>query len=430
MSSRHYAAPALTPRPIDPLDLWRKSLRPSQSLLSHLDQCGYAGFLYLKHSGGTGSHPMDRGTAFHIFAERATYKLMEQAGVLDDATIERARAMALEQSEQTGEDHRAIFRDFLEQAGAGPARLDPDDARDLMQQVLLDHPELNVPVGQQEPLRAMAWNFATGHIIDARAVIAVETLLELELDGWTLRGKVDRAELHDGIAYVHDYKTSRLNLKGEREDEGKVIAAEEKYRESFQPPFYALLVAEGTVAHPSERHPQTFIDPNLYGERLTKGVTEVNTLEHYPRYRYEETGELVSRFATWNAAKLADFKEGLRYLLRKLEHGLTTDRWAATPSDHCGICPMESECPIKPRHRKQTPAPRTEAQARALSARIIRLERNLKDDRKALKVYVEHNGALSVEVDGEEHVYDIRKVEQQRNDRTVVGTRFYKRQAA
>lgn len=352
--------------------------KPSQTLLSHLDACSYAGYLYLKHKGHS-SWPLARGTVFHDFAERATRRILDRAGTVDDETLDRAQAMADEEA-----NPEAALRDFLAQAGVGAVRLDHDEARDLMQQVIRERVELNVPAHEQDALRAMAWNFASGHVIDPPHVVGVEAMLELEVGDWTVRGKLDRLEVANAEAYIHDFKTSRS------------VPSEEEFEGKFQPQFYAMLAAYGRFAEPDADHPQTGIPEARLGERVAEGLRCVHAIEHYPRFTYDETGELVNRRATYSHPRLTDFRETVAATLARLEHGLETNEWQATPSSHCGICPMEAECPIEPEVRGEVPAPATEADARALGEDVILLERRVGAIKRRLRAYCDDHGELVV----------------------------------
>ena len=375
--------------------------KPSQSLLHHLDSCSYAGMLYLKYGGGgAASHAMARGSAFHHFAERATRRIMERAGVIDPDDLARAREMSSSEEQ---------LREWLQEQGVATVQISVDEARDLMQQVIKQSADLVVPTAEQDALRAMAWNFATGHVIDPTKVVALETMLELEIDGWTVRGKLDRAELVEHEAFVHDYKTSRnVQSKG-------------AYEKSFQPQFYALLVAQGVYAAPEEDHPQLNVRPEQYGKRVTEKGGPVHTYELYPRYTYQETGDLVNNEATYTQAQLADFKETLRSSLARLEHGLETNMWAAVPSSHCAICPSRADCPLPAEIRDEYPRPSTEEEARELAQWSVMFDHARKGINKNLKAWASESG---VDIDLGNRYFTFKKVEQIRDERVAVSTRF------
>lgn len=325
--------------------------KPSQSLLAHLDECPYSGALYLKYGGGVGSHAMDRGSAFHDFAERAT-RLMQETGEV---------------------------------------QLNPDVTRDLMQQVLAERSDLVVKAKEQEALRAMAWNFGTGCAIDPAKLVCVETMIELAVQSprtgkvWYVRGKLDRAERHGTEGWVHDYKSSRS------------IPSEESYRDSFQRQFYALLLSRGVYAHPDERSAQEGLDPALYGERVAEGLSVVHTVEHYPRYTYQETGELVNNRDTMNQAAIEDFLQwGVMPAISRLEDGLDTGKWSAIPSSHCGICPARHDCPLPQELRDEYAPPETPEEAVEMGEWALFLENATKKIKGRLRAYVDEHGEFAV----------------------------------
>lgn len=262
-----------------------ESLR--QTTLSQFDKCPRSGYLALRYGGGVGTHAQARGTAFHMMAEEATRQMVAQ----------------------------------------GERRFPPELARDLMEQVLQENPDLVVPVAEHESLRSMAWNWAKGTEL-ARRPAGIERKIALDLDGWRLHGTLDLLFIEGREVRIKDYKT------------GFVIPKQEVYERSFQPQFYGLLAAEGVYEDT--------------GERVMRQIEGVHAHQLYPRHFNEATGQLDGRYAYFEAEDLAAFKESVRTVLRRIEHGLKTGEYPAIAGDHCGLCPAPHECPIPKEFRRES----------------------------------------------------------------------------
>lgn len=303
--------------------------KASQTLLSRIDVCPYSGALYLKHKGGPQTAEMARGEAFHSFAEQATNMLIE----------------------------------------SGEVSMPPEVAKDLMQAILEERVDLNVPASEQDACRLMAWHWALATVLDLEAVAGVEQMLEVELGGWTIRGKLDLFLIANGEGTVRDYKTS------------KAIQSKESYEESWQPQFYALLASEGV--------------PEDGSEPLGKGLAGIWTYEDYPRYRREEDGQLVHRYAYHDRQRIHDFKRTVETQLRKLEHGLETGMWAASQGSHCQTCPASAECPI-PAQLREIKVIGSPGEALELANNIVSIDREQRRNKKALKEWVDQNAEIEV----------------------------------
>jgi hypothetical protein len=137
----------------------------SQTALKHFDACPRSGFLYLLHKGEASTDRMVRGSAGHAALERCVRACVEN----------------------------------------GEVAIPPDLAKAVMDEVLAEYP---VPLRYHDELREDVYRWASETAVDPSAVIACETLIVLEVDGFPVRMKVDFAELLEGGAAVHvaDYK--------------------------------------------------------------------------------------------------------------------------------------------------------------------------------------------------------------------------------
>jgi len=251
--------------------------RLSQTALNQADKCARASYLYLSKK-GTGSHAMDRGTAYHLFKEAFLHMLIESNEV------------------------------------SAP----PDVAYGVLDSVLSEHPELQIPRAEQEALRIMAYHAAAHTVIEPESVICVEKMLEMEVAGWTVRGKVDSAYLlMDGRhARVLDDKT------------GFDLPGQDEFEKSFQTPFYAAMLAFGKGSDDAVP--------------IGRNISTFEVAQYYPMFR-----EKTEVKTTLDRQQLQDFCDtDLRYAIERIEHGLETGEWPAVAGAHCGRCPARWECPL------------------------------------------------------------------------------------
>lgn len=160
-----------------------------QSLLATFDVCPRSAYLSLIHADGPREHRQDRGTAFHLMAERATREMVQQ----------------------------------------GESKYPPELARDLMAEILAE-PGLVVPTSEHDSLRAAAWRWAEHTTIHPQRVIGVERQAAVKIGDYLCTGTIDLALRG---AEVHDYKT-RISLP-----------SHEDFAKGFQGHMYGLLMLEG-----------------------------------------------------------------------------------------------------------------------------------------------------------------------------------------
>lgn len=307
--------------------------KASQTLLNKISSCPYSGALYEKHKRtAPQSHQAARGEAIH-------------------AAIEAITNLALEQADST------------ETVIAVP----PEIGKDYMQAILEERVDLALPPAEHEACRIALWNYAANTRFDTEAIVGVEVMLEVEVGGFVVRGKIDRCEIANGQGFIRDVKT------------GLGYPSQEAHENSFQQQFYGLLLLEGTAE--GETTP------------LGKGLSGVHLIEEYPRITGAD-GQMFTRHAYKDRAQVHDFRRTLEAALAKLDHGVSTGEWKATPGSHCQFCPARGECPI-PRE-ELPPDIATAGQAAEVGARIIVLEDELKDLKKHAKAYVEENEPIEV----------------------------------
>jgi hypothetical protein len=239
--------------------------------------------------------------------------------------------------------------------------------KDYMQAILDERIDLALPPAEHDACRIAAWNWGTGFAIEPEFIVGVETMLEVEVGDWTLRGKIDLAQIVAGTAVVHDWKTSLG------------YPSQETFDNDFQMLFYALLMLEG--------HPEDADTP------LGRGLDGVHVKGHWPRIKSDEGG-YFTRSAYKDRAQVYDFKRSIESGLVKLEYGLAMGEWKASPGSHCSYCPAPRECPIPAIELPVIVA--TEGQASEAGGRLIRLEDEVKALRAGMKGYVEENGEVVI----------------------------------
>lgn len=321
---------------VKPIPKSKRPARPetaSMTLLSYAERCRYSALLALRHRGKLPQTlPMARGDAFHAVRHRIVQMMLEH----DETTIP------------------------------------PEVAKDIAQAVMDERTDLNLPAYEQDAVRLMAWNFAEATVINPQTLVGTELLMAVEINGWTVRGKLDQLDISGAEAWIRDSKTS-LHLPDQEEFESKI-----------QLPFYALLVAEGI----------------LDGKNLPVGggVNLFHLYEDYPRYRREEDGALWARYTLLTRPEIADFKASLGGILDKLDHSLKTGEWPATPGSHCAICPSPTECPIPVKHRELDLIASWADAERACEA-LDRLEARRQRLRKSVKGWAQENGTVEFGTD-------------------------------
>jgi hypothetical protein len=303
--------------------------RASQTFLRHFNGCPRSGFLYALYKGEAQTIEMVRGSALHAILERGTKHAIEQG-----------------EGYIPGEVMKVIVDEVLS--------------------------EYHVPFEEHDYIRECAWRWAAETAFEPADVIAVETLLVLQLEGFEVRMKVDYAGLLErgAACLVRDYKSSR-SMPGQEDVARKRKSplpgggeAQVLFAKNFQLVLYALglafgvpvrvepcLVCGGDGGHWAGRE-----CPSCHG----RGIHEIHEpfplagraqrfdLEFvYPGIEDKFTGLMATRAMSLTRLELAEYLESLRGLLRRVRTAEETGDWPAQVSDDaCGECPASSLCPI------------------------------------------------------------------------------------
>jgi hypothetical protein len=380
--------------------------RFSQTLLNHADRCPRAAYLYLRHHGGMPSHALNRGSAFHLFAERLVIELMRRG----------ERTLYAVQPGESMDNVRANVSALTEAIVHG---------------IFEEHPELVVSAAEADAVRRMAYHLAVGMDIDPGHVAGVERKFVLDLPcGWTISGKIDLLTLPDAYtAVVDDYKTALY------------VPTQEEFESSFQTKLYALLVAFGV---PVEKRPCEYCYgegwrplEGTYAESLAaardepgkrrdcevcggRGAIEVRLdpigqhLERfigrqiYPRFLRDDMRiETREPKEPWTRTDLADFLQDVDRTARRIVHGLETGKWPAVPGSWCSECPSEPECPLPLYLRDWHGSIQSRERAEEAAAWAERMSQRVKRTREEVKEFAKSQPSGAVRVGGGNEVLEL-----------------------
>jgi len=283
----------LPPVPEEERPAIRDDFKPSQTFLKLHDRCDRSAMLYLVYRAGSGGHALNRGAVFHDVAADLTRLLIDN----------------------------------------GENRLDsPEIAKDALLEYLDENPHLQIHARERDDLRWMLTNWALGEWIEPERILAVETTFTLEIGGFTIVGRIDRADdLGGGVLEVIDYKTS-FHMPGEEDFASQSFREDgsPRFAGNFQTMLYALALAFGEFEG---------------GYCLGDGFDRFKLTLRFPRYLRADG--LGTRTATVTREQLLDFRLDVEHQLRRLrEVNIGEGRWQPTPGSHCGECPAEYACPL------------------------------------------------------------------------------------
>lgn len=295
--------------------------RASQTFLRHYNGCPRSAFFYQAHKGGVRTVEMMRGSALHAVLERGTRLMVEE----------------------------------------NEPSVPPEMLKVIVNEVLA---EFAVPFEEHDYIREMAFRWAEEWTVDPEKVIAIETLVALEVDGWQLRSKIDFAEMLDGHGVkVVDYKSAKgaptydeVSRRVKRD--GRLAA------KSFQLILYALSLAFGHQV----RIEQCWVcgGAGRFGDVESAcpdcgGDGRLERIEPFPLAAHAEMfdlqyvfpgiedseGRMLRRVLTLSRAELAEYRESMVALVRRVRGSEESGDWPAVLSDAaCAECPASSLCPI------------------------------------------------------------------------------------
>ncbi len=283
--------------------------RASQTMLRHYDRCPRSGYLYALYKGEAQTIEMVRGSALHAVVERGTRHAMGEG---------------MQQAE-----------------GYVPG----DVVKVIVDEVLAEY---HVPLSEHDYIREMAYRWAGEFACKPAEVIACETLIVLQIDGWDVRMKVDFAEILErgGACHVVDYKSSRSmptqeDVARKRPSALDASEAGALLAKNFQLVLYALGLAFGTPVRivDGEEVPEPF---PLAGQAQRFDLEFV-----FPGIENKTDGMMGRRPMSLTRTELSEYMESLRALLKRLGNSEESGDWPAQVSDDaCTECPARTLCPI------------------------------------------------------------------------------------
>jgi hypothetical protein len=290
--------------------------------------------------------------------------------------------------------------------------------------------EMPVPIEQHDYVRECVWRWASETAFDPPAVIAVERLIVMQLEGFEVRMKVDYAELLEDGAAVHvvDYKSSRSMPQQEevarsRPADGSLMA------KNFQLVLYALGLAYGVPvrveecaacdggpscgSRPSRARAQTGSAMlRRDGEPAVPLPTAARVEIHepfplagraqrfdlefvYPGIEDKSTGLMQRRPMSLTRLELEEYLLSLTALLKRVRAAEESGDWPAVVSDAaCSECPAPSMCPIPAELRDHRGTINSHEQAAEALEVLDRRKAVDAAIRREVKAFAKHNGPV------------------------------------
>jgi hypothetical protein len=343
--------------------------KASQTFLRHFNGCPRSGYLYALHKGEAQTADMIRGSAIHEILARATQLAVDEGEPMIPGELVKVE----------------VDKVFA---------------------------EMPVPVEQHDYVRECVWRWASETAFDPPAVIAVERLIVMQLEGFEVRMKVDYADLlEDGAAaHVVDYKSSRSMPQQEevarrRPADGSLMA------KNFQLVLYALGLAYGVPVR-VEECAECAGTGRVFGRDCSacrgSGHVEIHEpfplagraqrfdLEFvYPGIEDKSTGLMQRRAMSLTRLELEEYLLSLTALLKRVRAAEESGDWPAVVSDAaCSECPAPSMCPIPAELRDHRGTINSHEQAAEALEVLDRRKAVDAAIRREVKAFAKHNGSV------------------------------------
>lgn len=323
--------------------------------------CPRAAFLYQLHKGGASTSNLERGSALHRVLELGVLAMVEQS----------------------------------------EGSLPPEVVKSIVNEVLAD-PEYRVPLEEHDYIRECAYRWADETEISPDELIAVETLVVLDVDGLKVRMKIDRAELKDGgkVCSVVDYKSSRALPSfediGRKRPDGSIAAKD------YQLVLNGLGLAFGTPVRietcprcvGAGCPPEDPLGCRGRGEieieepfTLAKTAQKFELAFVYPGIETSD-GTMARRPVSLTRLELHEYLDSLRAQVAQVRHSVETGDWPASYGAHCSECACPAQCPIPEELRKHAGSINTDEEAVEAAEQLAREKDEHAARRKELIAYV------------------------------------------
>ncbi len=323
--------------PVEPLSAVPESWR--QTMISKFVECPRSAYLYLRYGGGALTHPLAGGTLLHRATERYIRTLIEQ------------------------DEHMG----------------NPELAKDILNEVLVESTDLQVSPERYDSLRAMIFHLAEGLVIDPEKVVFLETPVSVEIGGRTITGTIDFGELDDNALTMIDWKSAYFNAARPDIDENdeEYVPTREEWPGGFQLTLYAYAAAKGSIDNTDFNFNQ---------------VPEFRLRQVHPRQFWENAGTMAYREAVIDRSSLLDWGLYLESTIAKMETAFQTWEFPAIMGSHCDFCPSSADCPIPPALRNYRGEIRTEDDARRAAIMYEALGRRRSEIWDGLKGWAKSTG--------------------------------------
>jgi hypothetical protein len=288
---------------------------PSQTFLQLHDACDRNAYLFLRFKGGAGAHELNRGALGHQVFDRLLRILV--------ATHRRAGEAAASEG-----DYQPTPEEREDQA---MAKVPPEMGREVLGEVMRDHPELQVPAKERDALRYMVDHWCKGNVFD-KTILGIEQTLTLPVGPYRVLARADLIEdLGNRVCEITDWKTSFPPTYDEFVKQVYDEDGNPYWAGNFQLNMLAVLAAfgvtdDGMPLGSFDRYKLTLAFPR---ELRADGI--------------------VRRSIEVTQPQLATFREDLELQIQRLvEINVGERKWQPTPGNHCRYCTAANACPLPP----------------------------------------------------------------------------------
>lgn len=295
--------------------------------------------------------------------------------------------------------HRVAQLDVEAAIAADETKVPPELSKAIVNEVLAD-PQYWVEFQEHDYIRECAYRIGEELVIDPGAVVACETLFVLEVDGWSVRGKIDLAMLIErGAAIsIRDWKSSRALPPyediGRKRPDGTIAAKD------YQLVLYALLLAFGRPVRFEAVSDSTSTENNHVVTDSAREYVEVvepfGVADRVQRFDLSyvypgivgSDGLMATRGVSLTRIELGEYLESLKAQVAQIKSSVASGDWPATYGSHCVECPAPAECPIPVALRDHAGEINTREQAVEAASRLNVEKDQLAARQKELTLWV------------------------------------------
>lgn len=282
----------LPPIPESEQPEFRDGWMPSQTFLRTHDNCDRAALLYLQYGGGASTHELNRGSIFHLTAERLLRLLVAQ----------------------------------------GEVTVPPELARVVLYEVMGEHSELQVSAEERDVLRYLVDHWARGTAWQPANILGIEKTLTLETGGFRVLMRPDVIEEPEPrVARLVDHKTAFPPDSEEFRRQAYDANGNPRFAGNYQLAMGSVVAAFG-----------------ITDDGLPLGNFErFQMVLEYPRILRDDG--IDKREIEVDRLQVQSFRDDLDLQLKRLrEVCIAKRKWQATAGTQCRECPAAAACPLPP----------------------------------------------------------------------------------